>query len=87
MPDDIRQIVVEILARRKKADPAAIGSEMTLASLGIDSLEGLEVIFALEDRFHISIPDEDANAMKTVGAVVAGVQRLVAELPESPAQR
>jgi acyl carrier protein len=85
MPDDITQIVVEILGRRKKIDPAAIGPETTLASLGIDSLEGLEVIFALEDRFHISIPDDDANTMKTVGAVIAGVQRLVDELPESPA--
>jgi acyl carrier protein len=77
MPDDITQIVVEILGRRKEIDQAAIGPETTLASLGIDSLEGLEVIFALEDRFQISIPDDEANTMTTVGAVIAGVQRLL----------
>ena len=84
MPDDINQIVVEILVRRKKADPSTIRPDTTLASLGIDSLEGLEVIFALEDRFGISISDEDAVAMTTVGAVVAGVERCVGRAPASP---
>ena len=77
MPDDIHQLVLEILLRKKTIDPATIRPETTLASLGIDSLEGLEVIFALEDRFNIRISDEDAAGMKTVGEVIAGVQRLV----------
>jgi acyl carrier protein len=85
MPDAIKQIVVEILARRKKADPSSIRPDTTLASLGIDSLEGLEVIFALEDRFGISISDDDATAMKTVGEVVAGVERYVGQPPASSA--
>ena len=76
MADDLNQIVIDILLRKKKADPATVGPDTTLASLGIDSLEGLEVIFALEDRFGISIPDEEAASMKTVGAVVAGVKKL-----------
>ena len=67
MPEDIEQIVIEILAHRKTFDPADVNPDVTLASLGIDSLEGLEVIFALEDRFHISIPDEDANADENGG--------------------
>ena len=77
MPDDIHQLVLEILLRKKTIDPATIRPETTLASLGIDSLEGLEVIFALEDRFNIRISDEDAAAMKSVGEVIAGVERLV----------
>jgi acyl carrier protein len=77
MADDINQLVLEILLRKKTVDPATIRPETTLTSLGIDSLEGLEVIFALEDRFNIRIADEDAATMKTVGEVIAGVQRLV----------
>jgi acyl carrier protein len=77
MADDINQLVLEILLRKKTVDPATIRPETTLTSLGIDSLEGLEVIFALEDRFNIRIADEDAANMKTVGEVIAGVQRLV----------
>jgi len=77
VPDDIHQIVLDILLRKKTTDPATIGPDTTLASLGIDSLEGLEVIFALEDRFNIKISDEEAADMKTVGQVMAGVERLV----------
>jgi acyl carrier protein len=77
MADDINQLVLEVLLRKKTVDPATIRPETTLTSLGIDSLEGLEVIFALEDRFNIRIADEDAANMKTVGEVIAGVQRLV----------
>jgi len=77
MPDDIDQIVLDILLRKKTIDPATIGPDTTLASLGIDSLEGLEVIFALEDHFNIKISDEEAAGMKTVGQVMAGVERLV----------
>ena len=81
MTEDISQIVIEILLRKKTIDPAAIRPDTTLASLGIDSLAGLEVIFALEDRFNISIPDEAAAAMKTVGAIVAGIEQLVGQIP------
>jgi acyl carrier protein len=84
MPEDISQIVIDILLRKKSIDPASIRPETTLASLGIDSLGGLEVIFALEDRFDISIPDEEATTLKTVGAIIAGVQRLLGERPPHP---
>lgn len=79
MPENIEQIVIEILAHRKTFDPADVNPDVTLASLGIDSLEGLEIIFALEDRFDISISDEAVKEMKTVSQVVAGVRRLVCE--------
>jgi acyl carrier protein len=79
MPEDIERIVIEILAHRKTFDPADVNPDVTLASLGIDSLEGLEVIFALEDRFDVRISDEAATQMKTVGQVVAGVRLLLCE--------
>ena len=79
MPENIERIVIEILAHRKTFDPADVNPDVTLASLGIDSLEGLEIIFALEDRFDISISDEAVKEMKTVSQVVAGVRRLVCE--------
>lgn len=35
--------------------------------LGADSLDIVELVMALEDQFGISIPDEDAESIKTVG--------------------
>lgn len=58
--------------------------EPTLASdlivdLGLDSLQVLEVIAELEDRFDISIPLNDVPATRTVAQVVGEVARIVAE--------
>jgi acyl carrier protein len=48
-----------------------------VADLGFDSLQILEVIAELEDRFDISIPLNDLPATRTVAQVVAQVARLV----------
>ena len=39
-------------------------------ALGADSLDIVELVMALEDQFGISIPDEDAESIKTVGDAV-----------------
>ena len=39
--------------------------------LGADSLDIVELVMALEEEFGISIPDEDAENIKTVGDAVA----------------
>ena len=43
--------------------------------LGVDSLSMVEIIYACEDKFSVSIPDEDAKNLKTVGDAVAFVER------------
>ena len=48
-----------------------------VADLGFDSLQVLEVIAELEDRFDISIPLNDVPSTRTVAHVVAQVTRLV----------
>jgi acyl carrier protein len=50
-----------------------------VADLGFDSLQVLELIAELEDRFEISIPLDTVPAPRTVAQVVAEVTRLVAE--------
>jgi acyl carrier protein len=38
--------------------------------LGIDSFSGIELAFALEDEFHIKIPDQEMARLKTVEDVL-----------------
>ena len=54
----------------------SLGSDL-IADLGFDSLQILEVIAELEDRFDISIPLNDVPATRTVAQIVAQVTRLV----------
>jgi acyl carrier protein len=60
---------------RRPIEPS-LSSDL-VADLGFDSLQILEVIAELEDRFDISIPLNDVPATHTVAQVVAQVARLV----------
>ncbi len=50
-----------------------ISPETALADAGIDSLDALTILFAIEEEFDIHIPDERAKSMKTFGDMVDAV--------------
>jgi acyl carrier protein len=74
---DIETGVIEVLKNvsRRPIDPAPSSDLAT--DLGFDSLQILEVVAELEDRFDISIPLNDVPAARTVAQVVAQVTALV----------
>ena len=82
---DTRQRVIAIIAEQALLTPADVREDMTLADLGIDSLGVVESIFAIEEAFDIAVPfnanDPQASDfdISTVGRVIEGVERLVAE--------
>jgi acyl carrier protein len=78
----VEEGVVDVLKQvsRRPIEPT-LQSDL-VADLGFDSLQVLEVIAELEDRFDISIPLNDVPATRTVAQVVAQVSRLVAERPQ-----
>ncbi|MDQ6705417.1 MAG: phosphopantetheine-binding protein [Acidobacteriota bacterium] len=49
--------------------------------LGIDSMDGVNILFALENEFDITIPDEAAKQIRTVRQMVEGVAQLIARGP------
>ena len=73
----IEEGVIDVLKNvsRRPIDPT-LASDL-VADLGFDSLQVLEVIAELEDRFDISIPLNDVPTTRTVGQVVAQVASLV----------
>lgn len=65
--EDVKEVIVEKLGvDADKVTPEARFVE----DLGADSLETVELIMGLEDRFGISISDEDAEKIRTVQAAV-----------------
>jgi acyl carrier protein len=51
--------------------------ETALADAAIDSLDALTILFAIEETFKISVPDDRARSMKTFGDMIEAVVALV----------
>ena len=69
--------VLSALVKVKPGSANVIRPESTLESLGLDSLDTITLLFELEDRLALSIPDEEARGVKTVGDVIECVRRLI----------
>jgi len=67
--------VVEIVAEQMGVDKAQITRETSFVNdLGADSLDTVELVMEFEDEFDISIPDEDAEKIQTVGQAIVYVE-------------
>src|SRR5690349_11205353 len=63
---------------------AALTEESTFEELGIDSLDGINIVFALENEFNLNIPDEAAKNIRSVRDIVAGIETQLAAKEAPP---
>jgi len=72
--------IIQALASYLKRDPTSITEAHHLRDdLGLDSVAIIELLFEIEERFKLQIPDQDLPGLSTVGTVAAYVQRRLAE--------
>ena len=83
--NDVEARITELIAKSKNLPPATIGMDTTFDELQIDSLDKINLSFEVEEMFSIQIPDESLHALKSVGDVVRGVEKLIAAAPQHPA--
>ncbi|MFC1484740.1 acyl carrier protein [Candidatus Neomarinimicrobiota bacterium] len=70
MSDTLKKIS-EVITDKLGVEPSKIAPEAKFVEdLGADSLDTVELIMQLEDEFNLEIPDEEAEKLTTVGAVV-----------------
>jgi len=74
---NIADKVIEIITREQHLAPGVVKPESTFAELGIDSLDGVNILFALEQEFKIDIPDSVAQNMRSVSQVVDALTRVI----------
>jgi acyl carrier protein len=71
--EDVREVVVEQL----NVSPDEVKEESKFVEdLGADSLDVVELVMALEEKFDIEIPDADAEAIATVGDALGYIEKV-----------
>jgi len=69
--------VIGIVSAITKASPHTIGIDTDLRlDLNVDSLQGLQIVAALERRFGVDVPDDDLDMYTSVRAIVDALGRL-----------
>jgi acyl carrier protein len=86
LSDKIIPTVVDSIAKIKKISSEAVGLDSTFEELKMDSLDGLDLFFELEEAFDLTIPDERARSMRTVRDIVEEIEKLFSERCASPVQ-
>jgi len=79
---DVANDVIAIIAKKIPGDKKEIKLTDNLQELGLESIDALEMVFDLEEKFGIQIPynaNSAATDFSTVGDVANAIQRLVDE--------
>lgn len=78
MSDDLVQRVLTAIATTKRLPPENVTIDSEFEQLGIDSMDAVEILFALENEFDVSIPDDEVRQVRNVRQMCEGVERLLA---------
>jgi acyl carrier protein len=77
---DIATKIFDIVAKEKRIDAETLSLETKLEDIQIESVDLVEIIFAIEDEFDIDIPQDETDfKLETMRDIVDGVKRLIAE--------
>ncbi len=75
MAADTLERVKKIIVEQLGVEDAEVTPEASITDdLGADSLDQVELVMAFETEFHIDIPDEEAEKIKTVGDAVSKIE-------------
>ena len=75
---DLSAHVIRVIAQTQRIPVESISVDSTFDELKIDSLDGINIVFALENEFAIEIPDEGVQNMRSIRQTIEGVAQLLA---------
>ena len=66
--------VIAVVAQTQKLSPDEVSLDSSFEELGVDSLDRLEIVTQLEDKYDIRIPDEALRNIRTVRDAVTSLE-------------
>jgi len=76
---NLQETVFEIITQELSLPTATFSLETPLEELGVDSMKAITILYELENRFDIEIPNEVFDSIRNVGDIVQQLQRLTAK--------
>jgi len=74
--DDIETRVRDLIARISKQDTSSVATDDDLVErLGVDSLQGLQILAGVEKRFDVRLADDELITLRTIGRISQAVER------------
>ena len=83
MSDELMKRVIQVIADTQHIPADTILPDSSFEQLKIDSLDGINILFALEGEFDLDIPDDAARGIRTVRDMVEGIEKLLAAKSEA----
>ena len=77
MAETVEERVRRVFADFKKVPVEEITMDTTFEELGFDSLDGLNLVFELEEEFDLTVPDDKVQEMRSVRQAVEGIEMLL----------
>ena len=77
MKTDIEQTLKASIARQKMISAEDITLDSSLDELGITSLDSISLVFDVEDKYGVEVPNEALKKVKTIRDIVEGVDALI----------
>ena len=75
--EELTARVRAVIAATQHLPQEKITADSTFQELGIDSLDGINILFAVESEFNINIPDDAAQNLRSVRDVIDGIAKLL----------
>ena len=74
---DVEAVVREVIGRVSRQDVSALGSDDDLVEhLGVDSLQGLQILAGVEKRCEVRLPDEELITLRTIRRIERAVENV-----------
>jgi acyl carrier protein len=74
----VQETVFKAITEELQLSTGVFTLETPLEELGIDSLKAITILYELEDRLDIEIPNEVFDSIKNVGDIVQQLQQIIA---------
>ena len=75
--EELTARVRTVIATTQHLPQEKITADSTFQELGFDSLDGINILFAVESEFNINIPDDAAQNLKSVRDIIDGIAKLL----------